>query len=190
PGGRWLLVATSEEGANAGQAGKMPKYVTESGYEEFEDVRTRVGRNAPVAQRLWLAEVATGNVRELAFDPLPGIAEDPLAALRKAAGKPPLQGNRAVQAVDIQWSADGRNAAVMIRAIDNKDRWIASVDLASAKLQPRHRLHDEAWINWSFNDFGWLADGTLWYLDRKSTRLNSSHVKISYAVFCLKKKKT
>src|SRR5690606_39713903 len=31
----------------------------------------------------------------------------------------------------------------------------------------------------------------LWSLDRdrKSTRLNSSHVKISYAVFCLKKKK-
>src|SRR6266511_5361541 len=26
-------------------------------------------------------------------------------------------------------------------------------------------------------------------VDRKSTRLNSSHVKISYAVFCLKKKK-
>src|SRR5690606_41265167 len=27
------------------------------------------------------------------------------------------------------------------------------------------------------------------HADRKSTRLNSSHVKISYAVFCLKKKK-
>src|SRR3989442_5616081 len=27
-------------------------------------------------------------------------------------------------------------------------------------------------------------------LDRKSTRLNSSHVRISYAVFCLKKKTT
>src|SRR5690606_39866189 len=27
------------------------------------------------------------------------------------------------------------------------------------------------------------------FADRKSTRLNSSHVKISYAVFCLKKKK-
>src|SRR5690606_41064342 len=26
-------------------------------------------------------------------------------------------------------------------------------------------------------------------VDRKSTRLNSSHVKISYAIFCLKKKK-
>src|SRR5438876_5620665 len=28
------------------------------------------------------------------------------------------------------------------------------------------------------------------FLDRKSTRLNSSHPSISYAVFCLKKKKT
>src|SRR5205807_10594450 len=32
-----------------------------------------------------------------------------------------------------------------------------------------------------------LAEGVL---DRKSTRLNSSHLVISYAVFCLKKKKT
>src|SRR5690606_40472882 len=31
--------------------------------------------------------------------------------------------------------------------------------------------------------------GQLAMADRKSTRLNSSHVKISYAVFCLKKKK-
>src|SRR3989442_10961717 len=31
--------------------------------------------------------------------------------------------------------------------------------------------------------------GTGWKPDRKSTRLNSSHVRISYAVFCLKKKK-
>src|SRR5699024_12175416 len=39
-----------------------------------------------------------------------------------------------------------------------------------------------------------LVDENLYYLgngelDRKSTRLNSSHVSISYAVFCLKKKK-
>src|SRR5205807_8422079 len=33
------------------------------------------------------------------------------------------------------------------------------------------------------------ADGFTARLDRKSTRLNSSHLVISYAVFCLKKKK-
>src|SRR5256885_12897533 len=32
-------------------------------------------------------------------------------------------------------------------------------------------------------------DGPLPEVDRKSTRLNSSHLVISYAVFCLKKKK-
>src|SRR5436309_4841645 len=34
-----------------------------------------------------------------------------------------------------------------------------------------------------------INDGEAAHGDRKSTRLNSSHVKISYAVFCLKKKK-
>src|SRR3712207_6900665 len=33
----------------------------------------------------------------------------------------------------------------------------------------------------------WMA--VAWLVDRKSTRLNSSHANISYAVFCLKKKK-
>src|SRR3712207_7845960 len=33
------------------------------------------------------------------------------------------------------------------------------------------------------------SDRVLRVLDRKSTRLNSSHANISYAVFCLKKKK-
>src|SRR5688500_19078908 len=32
-----------------------------------------------------------------------------------------------------------------------------------------------------------LLNFAYWYLDRKSTRLNSSHLVISYAVFCLKK---
>src|SRR5690625_2594815 len=34
-----------------------------------------------------------------------------------------------------------------------------------------------------------IEEAKITYLDRKSTRLNSSHVAISYAVFCLKKKK-
>src|SRR6202521_4321901 len=35
-----------------------------------------------------------------------------------------------------------------------------------------------------------LPPGQFAKADRKSTRLNSSHLRISYAVFCLKKKKT
>src|SRR3712207_8667610 len=40
-------------------------------------------------------------------------------------------------------------------------------------------------MSWSNQSFGSLAAMAL---DRKSTRLNSSHANISYAVFCLKKK--
>src|ERR1039458_5515544 len=37
---------------------------------------------------------------------------------------------------------------------------------------------------------GWRLQASRSCRDRKSTRLNSSHLGISYAVFCLKKKKT
>src|SRR2546427_4858917 len=40
---------------------------------------------------------------------------------------------------------------------------------------------------WRTGDFSDLL--TVYLIDRKSTRLNSSHSQISYAVFCLKKKK-
>jgi len=174
PDARHLLVVTRQKGADTGRAGRMPTYVTESGYEEFEDVRTRVGRKDPLPHRLWLADARTGQVRELKLDVLPGIASAPLAGLRKAAGKEPLKGLRPVQAggegMDaVRWSADGTQLAVMLRAVDNKDRWIASVDLEQARLQPRHRLTDPAWINWNYNDFGWLPDGrTLWYLSEET----------------------
>src|SRR2546430_2631896 len=53
--------------------------------------------------------------------------------------------------------------------------WLALI-LAKLRLAARAR-------------FGATALLLLGYLDRKSTRLNSSHSQISYAVFCLKKKK-
>lgn len=177
PDGRWLLVVTQKKGADAGQAGEVPHYVTESGYAEQQEARTLVGRNSPIPQALWLADMASGTAKPLSLDTLPGIASDPLAELRKAAGKEPLKGNRAVRVESdgdasgaaIHWSADSRNVALLLRATDNKDRWIASVDLDNARLQVRDRLTDPAWINWSFNEFGWLPDNqTLWLLSEAS----------------------
>ncbi|MGY0505885.1 prolyl oligopeptidase family serine peptidase [Luteimonas sp. e5] len=177
PDGRWLLVITTAKGAERGQRGQMPRYVTESGYEEFEEVRTRVGRGEPLPHRLWLAEVASGKVREISFDPLPGIKDDPLAALRRAAGKDALKGNRPLQVASddrgsdpaIRWSADSARVALLLRAIDNKDRWLAEIDLGAAALRPLHRLHDPAWINWAFNQFDWMPDGRrLWFLSEES----------------------
>src|SRR5689334_23474359 len=54
-----------------------------------------------------------------------------------------------------------------------------------AETEYRRFLHGEA-VAWGMRAAVYLAEST----DRKSTRLNSSHSSISYAVFCLKKKKT
>src|ERR1039457_7504750 len=52
-------------------------------------------------------------------------------------------------------------------------------------------LHDALPISWAVfrspQGFPWRR---CFEIDRKSTRLNSSHLVISYAVFCLKKKRT
>ncbi|MDL2354866.1 MAG: prolyl oligopeptidase family serine peptidase [Pseudomonadota bacterium] len=173
PDGRWLLLVTAPKTTEKGRIGKLPRYVTESGYEEFDDQRTRVGRNMPAPHTLKLVDLATRAVRELPFDSLPGIAADPLAAMRAAQKLEPLKGNRAVRIDDdgaaIQWSGNGAQAAVMVRSVDNKDRWIATVDLAAAKLKAVHHLSDAAWINNGSNEFGWLPDhSTLWYLSEES----------------------
>ena len=153
----------------------MPLYVTESGYEEFENVRTRVGRNDPAPHTLWAVDLASGKAEKVSFDALPGIAADPLADLRKAAGKDALTGNRPVHvgagfgSPSMVWNADGSQAAVMLRSVDNKDRWIGAYTPGKAALDNRHRLTDNAWINWNYNDFGWLPDGrTLWLLSEQS----------------------
>src|SRR3712207_8129984 len=60
----------------------------------------------------------------------------------------------------------------------------------------RGQIDISARIIWFFEKLGWARD-VKWpdpvrlaaKRDRKSTRLNSSHANISYAVFCLKKKK-
>jgi len=173
PDGRYLLVVTSAKDGDKRRIGKMPKYVTESGYEETDDERKRVSDEGPQQHQLKLVEVATRKISELSFDALPGINIDPLAELRAAHKLDPLKGNRGLRferrEESIRWTANGAQVAVLAQAIDNKDRWIATVDLVNATLKPVHRLTDAAWVNNRGNDFGWQPDNsTLWYESEES----------------------
>ncbi|NCT66706.1 MAG: prolyl oligopeptidase family serine peptidase [Rhodanobacteraceae bacterium] len=205
PDGRHLVVVTSPKGHDEGRQGKLQRFVTESGYEEQEDERVRVGRNAPAPQSLLLLDLSKHEQHALAYDDLPGIHDDPLKAVReendkrkrelgleakagdkaakadakkKDAKKDEAPKPRAVRIVSraddgggggIAWSADGQSLAIQMRAIDNKDRWIATVDFDHARLVNQHRLTDAAWINWNFNEFGWRKDNrTLWYVSEET----------------------
>ncbi len=171
PDGRWLLMAVRPARHEAGRRGQMPHYVTVDGYIEIEDVRTLVGRQLPPAQALWLLDLVERQRHEINLAALPGIQTDPLAELKQARNIRPLADgeHRAVSIIGLAWHPEGDRAAVMIRANDNKDRWIATLDPQAPALQPRHRHTDPAWINWAFNDFGWLGDSRrLWFLSEQS----------------------
>ncbi|MFK2877965.1 S9 family peptidase [Rhodanobacter hydrolyticus] len=184
PDGRWMLVVAEPAHHGDGKSPDVIHYVTDSGYTEAEPARNYVGRNDPASQSLLLLDLASHKVWPLKTDNLPGIKDDPLKAIRtqtiaaleksghddeakalKAPDVRPVTISGDGNGGGIAWSDDGNQAAVQLRAVDNKDRWIASVDFATHALVSQDRPHDNAWINWSFNDFGWLKDGrTLWYL--------------------------
>jgi dipeptidyl aminopeptidase/acylaminoacyl peptidase len=191
PDGRWLLLVTAPKGYEEGKAPEVTHYVTDSGYAEQKETRVYVGRKDPAPQSLLLLDLANRQSYPLAADTLPGIKDDPLKDLRaravaalqkagkadqaKALKAPEQRAVRIISSADdgggggIVWSDDGRNLAIQLRAIDNKDRWIASVDFTKHALVNQQRLTDHAWINWNFNDFGWLKDGrTLWYLSEQT----------------------
>src|SRR5207248_11740587 len=70
----------------------------------------------------------------------------------------------------------------------------ASLAKLDPSVEPWRALVDGAFANveelaQAARDYGAGIEGDPGRLDRKSTRLNSSHRTISYAVFCLKKKK-
>ena len=74
-----------------------------------------------------------------------------------------------VQIAGIDFARDGANVAVQFHANDNKDRWIATVDLANMQSCRSIALNDPAWINWNFNEFGWEHDNnTLWYVSEET----------------------
>src|SRR5256885_12500788 len=68
-------------------------------------------------------------------------------------------------------------------SLDDCDTRVLFVDDAFAPLVPRLRELSSSLHTVVFCGTGAAPEG-----DRKSTRLNSSHLVISYAVFCLKKK--
>src|SRR5438270_4582352 len=69
----------------------------------------------------------------------------------------------------------------LFRSRDHQPVGVDVQQLRSLVAQPGKSILD---ILDDEDAFAWLRDQ-----DRKSTRLNSSHSQISYAVFCLKKKK-
>tara|TARA_R100001377_G_scaffold11348_2_gene5678 strand:+ start:2 stop:2461 length:2460 start_codon:yes stop_codon:yes gene_type:complete len=203
PAGDKLLVSITSAKSSRDKSDIMPNYITKDGVIAAEKVRARVANNRQYQEQLFLLDLATGKQQTLSFDNLPGFDDDVLASVKAEnfarEGKTYKSAKKArnihvLQMYNpIKWSSDGQHLALMLEAWDNKTRWLTTVDFAKNELVTQHKLHDDAWINWSFNEFGWLnasSKASLYYLSEESgyshlyhKELNEEAVKLTAGKF-------
>ena len=182
--GKYSIVVTTEDTGDSGVREKMPNYVTETGYTEHVPVRTKVGEKIPGGHQLALVKLSTGEITSLDFSNLAGIKNDPLKKLRSSAAdwhvahgadrekieqELEAESIRSVRVEGIKWNNAGTVAAMQLHSVDNKDRWLVTLDPLKPKPTLQHRLTDDRWINQAHNDYGWMPDNqTLWFLSEQS----------------------
>lgn len=183
-----------------GRIAHVPNYVTESGFTEEIATRLKVGEPTSTFE-FGVYDIAGDTVLFATPDSLPGIFEvaeytaapatqdsaqsDSSKSTKSAAKKP-----RAVTWHGPFWSEDGKSAFVVVRSLDNKDRWLAAIDITTRRLKLLDRQHDEAWIGgpgignwWSSGAVGWMPDNQrIWYCSEASGYSNLYAVNIMSGV--------
>jgi dipeptidyl aminopeptidase/acylaminoacyl peptidase len=139
----------------------VPNYVTESGFTEDIPARTKVGTSAPVNE-LWIYDIKRDTALAISIKNLEGIYDKPdylkdypTKSDTAKQKKPEL---RKVFFSSPFWSEDGKYAVLVIRAYDNKDKWVVQLDPEKATVKTIDRQHDDAWIGGPINALGFLGD--------------------------------
>ncbi|MCW8832411.1 MAG: prolyl oligopeptidase family serine peptidase, partial [Colwellia sp.] len=182
PSGDKLFVSITSAKSSRDKTDIMPNYITDDGVIAAEKVRARVANNRQYSESLFMLDLTKGEKSALSYKTLPDFDTDVLAAVKKenyarqgkryTSEKQPRNIHLLQMWHSVKWSDDGSQIAFMLEAWDNKTRWLTSVDFATNELVSQHKLHDDAWINWSFNEFGWINsttdDKSLYFLSEES----------------------
>lgn len=184
PSGEQLLIATQDKGIKwRAKHDIMPNYLGDEGYVKAVNARARVAEAKPSAHELTFIDIVKREQNTLDFSQLPGFDDDVLATVKSenfakqgkkyTSKKSPrnitLLPDWTWSQSAIAWNTDGSEVAIMLEASDNKDRWLTTYEAKDNTLKTLHRLHDDAWVNYTFNEFGWLADDkSLYFLSEES----------------------
>ncbi len=151
----------------------VPNYVTETGFTEEINTRPKVGTPGNT-YKTGIYDLERDTVFYIDTKQIPGIFDKPEFLKDYHKGETPYvdqyEKPREVYIAGPVFSESSK-AFVVIRSLDNKDRWIMSLDPASGKLDLLDRQHDEAWIGgpgigWvaSLGNVGWMPDGEhIWF---------------------------
>ncbi|WP_350998989.1 prolyl oligopeptidase family serine peptidase [Shewanella sp. TB7-MNA-CIBAN-0143] len=192
PDGRYVVLALTDKNYDwRAEHDIMPNYLGQEGYVDPVPARSRVAEDVFPGQRLVLLDLVDHSKKDITIEGLTGFDEDVLASVKaenaQAKGKTynSEKAPRLVQLMQdwewsqsaIQWHESDDKLLVMLEAVDNKDRWIASVDLQKGKLITEHRLHDDAWVNYNFNQFGWIPGTDSMYYLSEETGFSQLYIK-------------
>lgn len=178
PAGDKLLVSITAAKSSRDDTDIMPNYVTNDGIIAAEKVRARVANNRQYKEELFFIDLKKGEKSSLSYTTLPDFDTDVLASVKKEnykregkkyTSKKQARNIHLLQMwLPVKWNADGSQVALMLEAWDNKTRWLATVDFENSSLVNQHKLQDDAWINWRFNEFDWVGNEALYYLSEES----------------------
>ncbi|MGI2259175.1 prolyl oligopeptidase family serine peptidase [Shewanella sp. GXUN23E] len=184
PDGRYIFLALADKTEKWREEHDiMPNYLGKDGYVDAVPVRARVAEAPAGGQTFLVLDSKTGKQTPVTIEGLIGFDDDVLvnekAENAKAKGETYLS-RKAPREIAlmmdwgwdqsaVQWHPQENKLAVMLEARDNKDRWIATVDLQKGSFSTQHRLHDDAWVNYTHNQYGWLpGTDTLYFLSEES----------------------
>lgn len=183
PDGAYAIVVTRDNIPTRDDTDIMPDYIEENGRIAAKNVRQRVADAKPVSHRVHFLDLKQNTQEEISFVNLPGYNEDVLADVKRENAEAKgetytinrlprdirLMSDMYATESPIKWQDNAQYAALMLEAWDNKDRWIVTLDVNDPKFVTQHRLHDEAWINYRMNQFGWFDESnTLYILSEQS----------------------
>ncbi|MBA6152335.1 S9 family peptidase [Gelidibacter maritimus] len=152
----------------------VPDYIDASSYTRDLNTRSKVGADETTVA-LAIYNIEKDTVYQVQTSTLPGIKDLP-DYVTDYPDKEWEAKEREVITSQAYFSDNGQHAIVNVRSKDNKDRWIARLDLATGELTSLDRQRDEAWIagpgiGWSMGGgtLGWLPDNKHIYFQSEAT---------------------
>ena len=174
PSGRFVTFALRSE-PEAAAPTQVIDYVTASGHAEVLDARPKVGI-PPEDYSLHVQDLERDTTIEVDLHQLPGAYDVPDYRQEQGVELDSSEAKRTLYSYGPFWHPDGDHAVLVVRADDNKDRWITRLDPESGDLTVLDRQHDDAWIGGpgigaygGAGTVGWIPGTDRFYFQSEAT---------------------
>ncbi|MBF4487637.1 prolyl oligopeptidase family serine peptidase [Flavobacterium sp. CSZ] len=156
---------------------KMEVFITDDGYNQTPDTKEKVSTANFVKTKFGIYSVAKDTVYFVNFSTLSHIQDTPKYYESYENLKSKAKEDKLITSQAPVYNEDGSLAIVEIRSQDNKDRWLASLNLENGTFKEIEHQHDDAWIagpgipSYSFDSgvLGFLADNETIYFQSEAT---------------------